>query len=479
MRVMRIVLGNLSQVRTTERPSELVGLLRLRLVVVVAPVVFMGVVIYLVRGPAHHQLHTFPGDVYMFAALALVVSCFTLVVFGIIERLERRVLLKNEHLSVLNEIAAAAAETLELNVFLDTALGKVLDVTRADAGLIWLVEDGSEELVLTSQRGLEEDPADDLQRATCARDRIGREAVRTARPFAIEQLLDDVALGEVANRCGFRSAIGLPLKAEGGVYGVLGLITRSDRSFAPEEVEFLSSIAGELGLAARNARLHERVLDRAVLEERERLGRELHDSLGQMVGYVNTQTLAVKKLLASGCREEAEKHLAALEESSQRVSTDVREAILGLRTSGRELLPSLRMYLADWERIAQTRILLETNGGDPTGRVRPATAFQLMRIVQEALSNVRKHASATTVIVAVGGDEDELVLEIADDGLGFDRDDPASTAWPHFGLQAMRERAEAIGGTLAIDARPGAGTRVSVRVPLTTGTEAAHARAAR
>lgn len=474
------LLARVAAARARRRSNERVNLLsRLKVLVIVAPVVFLALFLYMVQGPFHHALHNFPGNVLMFAILSVVVWCFTLVVFAVIERLERRVLRQNEHLSVLNEIAAAAAETLDLDAFLGTALGKVLDVTRAEAGLIWLVEDGTGGLALACHRGLATDQARDLRRATCARDRIAEEAVRTGRPCAIERLLDDPAAGEVARRCGFRSAIGLPLKAEGGVYGVLGVITRHDRVFDSDEIELLSSIAGEVGLAARNARLRERVLDQAVLEERERLGRELHDSLGQMVGYVNTQTLAVKKLLASGCREEAEKHLAALEESSQRVSTDVREAILGLRTNGRGLLPSLRMYLADWERIADTRILLETEGEDATRKVRASTAFHVMRIVQEALSNVRKHAAATTAIVTIGADEDELRVEIADDGVGFDRDDPASTAWPHFGLETMRERAEAIGGTFSVDSRPAVGTTVSVRVPLVTSTEAAHARAAR
>ena len=101
----------------------------------------------------------------------------------------------------------------------------------------------------------------------------------------------------------------------------------------------------------------------------------------------------------------------------------------------------------------------------------PSVEIQLMRIVQEALTNVRKHSKASAVSVKFELNGNELQVTVADNGHGFDLAHPRSTGWPRFGLQIMRERAEAVGGTLSIDTAPGQGTRVHMRMPLSQGEE--------
>ncbi|HSP73562.1 MAG TPA: sensor histidine kinase [Gaiellaceae bacterium] len=446
----------------TKSPDARISLSELRLIAIVAPVGFLAVVLYLLRGPAHQELHD--TDVfYVLGGLSIIVSGFSFLVFGAIERLERRVLEQNRHLSVLNQIAATAVENRELDDLLACATDKALEATHAHGGFVYLVDEETRELTMACERRL----PDELARS-----------IRHLTGDDVARLLETRHLADLARRAGFASAIALPVKAEGNVYGVLGIVRREEREFGTAEVNLLSSIAGQLGLATRNARLRERVLDRAVLEERERLGRELHDSLGQMVGYVNTQTLAMKKLLASGGRAEAERHLAEMEQTSERVGTDVREAILGLRTSGHGLLPSLRMYLADYARIAGNDVRLEADAGVEALRLRAASEIQLMRIVQEALRNVRRHAHARTATVRLASVNGQLTVEVADDGRGFERVQLAGGGAPSFGLQTMRERAEAIGGTFGIASTLGGGTTVTVRVPLDRTEEAAHARAA-
>jgi two-component system nitrate/nitrite sensor histidine kinase NarX len=198
-----------------------------------------------------------------------------------------------------------------------------------------------------------------------------------------------------------------------------------------------------------------------------------------VLGYVNTQTLAIKKLLSSGRGEEAERQVADMETTARRVYTDVREAILGLRTSQGELLPTLRAYVADYARMTGIDGAFEVGADVEALRLPPAAEIQLVRIVQEALANVRKHAQTGHVAVRLQADGDVLALEVADDGRGFVLEQPRRTGWPHFGLQTMRERAEAIGGAFELDSAPGAGTRVRVRVPATQTREIEHAGAAR
>jgi signal transduction histidine kinase len=216
-----------------------------------------------------------------------------------------------------------------------------------------------------------------------------------------------------------------------------------------------------------------------VLEERERIARELHDGLAQVLGYINTQTLAVKMLLESGRIGAATSELDAMGAASRAVYGDVREAIVGLRTAPKGLVPTIREYLGRLPRMTGSEIDLRVAGDAEEIALAPSTEIQVVRIVQEALSNVRKHAGASHVEVIVEADEDEIGVEIVDDGHGFDPLLLERTGWPRLGLQTMRERAQAIGGTFDVVSAPGRGTRVAVRAPAAKTRETAYARAPR
>jgi len=232
-------------------------------------------------------------------------------------------------------------------------------------------------------------------------------------------------------------------------------------------------------LLAENVRLHEQVLDRAVLEERERIARELHDGLAQVLGYINTQTLAVKKLLQSRRIEEAIGELGAMGTVSRDVYADVREAIVGLRAVPKGLVPAIREYLTRLPHPTGCTIELRALGDVDGVELAPATEIQLVRIVQEALSNVRKHAAASHVDVIVEAHDGKIVVEVVDDGSGFDPQQLDRTGWPRLGIQTMRERALAIGGSCDVVSALGSGTRVLVRVPMPNQKEAVRAGAAR
>jgi signal transduction histidine kinase len=206
----------------------------------------------------------------------------------------------------------------------------------------------------------------------------------------------------------------------------------------------------------------------AILEERERIAREMHDGLGQVLGFVNTKTLAVARLLEVGRIEEARVQVAQLEGMAKDVYADVREAILGLRTTlsrERDLLAALREYVAGFEQQSGIHVELDVSGWPPEPPLPLAAEIQLVRIVQEALANVRKHAQAQGAVVRLVGEHGEVRLSIVDDGRGFDPSRPDREGWPRFGLQTMRERAEGVGGSFTIDSRPGAGTQVTISIP--------------
>ncbi len=313
------------------------------------------------------------------------------------------------------------------------------------------------------------------------------EAGATARVAALAGPLDAVAGGtHVLPLRGSQSAtacpdctvldaryrachLAAPLTVGDRVVGALCVGARQARQFSPEERELLAGLANLAAIAVENARLREHAQSLAVLEERERIARELHDSVGQVLGYVNTKAQAVKVLLEAGRTDEARVQLGQLEDAARDAYADLREAILGLRIGGgldRHLLAALREYVRRYSDLSgvHTELIVE---GDPALYVfSHTTELQLLRIVQEALSNVRKHAAATRAWVRLARDDGVLRISVRDDGRGFDPSRVQRGAWPRFGLQTMRERAEAIGGTFAVRSRVGSGTEVEVRLPL-------------
>lgn len=440
---------------------------------IVAPVTFLAAVVYLLRGPAHEQLHEFPGFLYVLAAMTAAVTGFTYLIFGIVARLERRLFEKNAELAQRNQelaaflaVARAAGSSFRLSDVLDAALKAILAVTSADVAEVWLAHpDG--ELVLASRHGSSADAFGERSRLTRGEGLPGAAALTGSSVVVHDLGRDPRFVRQAVRELGFETYCALPLRRRAETLGVLGVAARSPEALvSPAEHRLLEGIGEQLAVAVENARLHERVLDGAVVEERERLARELHDGLAQMLAYVNMQTLAIKRLLAADRADDAKEHVAAMESAAKKAYADVRQSILGLRVARRGLLPSLRQYLKEYSRMTGTEVQLEAERALDALELPGTVEIQLLRIVQEALSNVAKHARAASAGVRLEAGGGKLTVEIEDDGCGFAVDRPVRTGWPHFGLQTMRERALAIGGSFEVVSRPGEGTRVVVRAPL-------------
>jgi signal transduction histidine kinase len=225
--------------------------------------------------------------------------------------------------------------------------------------------------------------------------------------------------------------------------------------------------SGALQFAMENARLHEQAQETAISEERARIAREMHDSLAQMLYYVNTQAGAALTLIRTGHTERATEHLEHLAQMARDALADVREDILALHAASTMpgLLDNLASYLPRWQEQSGVRAELcvtAADGAPPA--LAAATEIQLVRIVQEALANVRKHANARHVQVRIGGTAGQVAVLVEDDGVGFDVEAQGHNTSSHFGLATMRERAAAVGGRLEIDSAPGRGTRVIVHL---------------
>lgn len=383
--------------------------------------------------------------------------------------LYRQSQLQNRELSALLAVGKAVTSSFELDEVLMRSLDTIIEVTSADAAEIWLTE-GAEELVMRCHRGSHREAFLEHTRFRVGEGFPGITAQRQ-QPIVVHDLPSDGRfLRQGVIEAGFHTFCALPLRLQGRLVGVLAVAALAEDAIGePWELRLLGGIGEWVALAIENARLHQQVQDVAVLQERERIAREMHDGMGQVLGYVITQTLALKKLLTDGQIGDARKDLADMQEITRSLYADVREGILGLRTSPHRdggLLPALRAYVEQWEEASEVTATLKVSPEAACIHLAPAAEIQLMRIVQEALSNVRKHARATAVCISFEHNEQDLQVEVADNGQGFDPSRLRSAGWPRFGLQTMRERAESIGGTFSLATTSGEGTRVVVHIPL-------------
>lgn len=256
-----------------------------------------------------------------------------------------------------------------------------------------------------------------------------------------------------------RSSIDVPLKAKSGVIGALMALSDRRAAFDRSDCDVLQSLANQAAIALENARLYTQAQQAAVLEERQRLARDLHDSVTQSLYSVTL--LAETGRLASGKNDlpTAESCLQRLGEVAQQSLKEMRLLVFELRPPVLEqvgLVGVLQQRLDAVEARAGVERCLLVEG---VIELSAAQEEALYRIALEALNNALKHAMATAVTVRIRADGAGVRLEIIDNGRGFD---PAHVGGGGMGLQTMRDRAEAIGGLLEIHSQPGNGTRVVV-----------------
>jgi len=241
------------------------------------------------------------------------------------------------------------------------------------------------------------------------------------------------------------------------------------RRFTKEEIALAQGIGNMLGLVIQNAQLYERSKLLTVMEERGRLSREIHDGVAQTLGALQLKASQLEDSLPREKVDESRRHLSELQDMISRAYRDLREVMLGLRAvvePGTGLVAALRQYLSHYQAQYGLDVRLEASEGEPV-TLDGETQAQAMRIVQEALSNLRRHAGTDRASVRIERESDGVRISVVDEGQGFDpsllegRDDGR-----HLGLRTMRERAESVRGTLAVESRPGQGTMVVLRLPL-------------
>ncbi len=211
-----------------------------------------------------------------------------------------------------------------------------------------------------------------------------------------------------------------------------------------------------------------KVRQQAIIEERERISRELHDGVAQVLGYVTTKSNAVRLMLKKNRLADADRHLHQLEIAAQDLFVDIREAILGLRVASQvdsDLSDALVDYIQQFNLMSDVtaQVVLPSR---PIENLPPETVMHMLRVVQEALTNARKHAHATQIQVSLFQDNGALRLKIEDNGQGFSRREASRRNNGNFGLSTMQERANEIGAQLKIRSEVGVGTQVILKLDI-------------
>jgi signal transduction histidine kinase len=241
---------------------------------------------------------------------------------------------------------------------------------------------------------------------------------------------------------------------------------------SPDEIDTLAThvnqMAGQLEQHVHEQEQRHELKYNAIKEERERIAREIHDGVAQFVGYVNHKVNAILLLLHDGKTVDAETQLKQLSEASHDMFVELRADILGLRMSDlgkKGFEETLAEYAHRFSDLSGIEVDFHTNLNGESLEISPTSELHLLRITQEALANSYKHARTKQAWVSLARRDHTLELTIGDDGRGFDPSHIPADQKPHFGLNTMRERAEAMGAEFQVDSVPGAGTRITVRVP--------------
>jgi signal transduction histidine kinase len=226
-----------------------------------------------------------------------------------------------------------------------------------------------------------------------------------------------------------------------------------------------NNMAEKLEAQTAESRARTQLRYEAIMEERERIARELHDGIAQLLGFINTKAIAIRFLLQDQHIDSAEEQLIQLEDAARVVFVDVREAILGLKLAveeGESLASCLENYCHQFSRLSDLPIELQVDEFADLIILSPQTEHHLLRIVQEALTNVRKHAQASEVYLGLLFNDQKLSLTIEDNGSGFETRSTTENESNSFGVQTMRERAEEIGAYFNLRTSPGLGTKITV-----------------
>lgn len=360
--------------------------------------------------------------------------------------------LRRRELSALRQLHAVRRRT-DLNALLKAFLDNLRDTLEADFAILKVPENE-----------LNQPPIDLFVGQFPDHERSFIEGIQQGVIASGETILLGDVTGESANGRNLRSLAAAPLiSPDGRSFGTILAASEKAQGFKPRQLALLGTVAGQVALVIRNAYLMAEMEFKTTMEERSRLAREIHDGLAQTLGFLKLQTAQMRNYLSQGDLDQLSKSLQTSYEILSDAYLDARQAIDGLRINPENGLAAwLEQTALEFQETSGLIVeLIDVRGGQILA---PEVQVQLIRIVQEGLSNIRKHAQASKVWVSCSLNRDDVILEIRDNGIGFSPKDVPGAS--RYGLRGMRERSELIGAEFQVISRVNEGTTIRLRLPL-------------
>jgi signal transduction histidine kinase len=373
---------------------------------------------------------------------------------------------RNEELGLMYSLATAVSLPRDLDRLLDDMLERVMSLFQAEAGEIFLLDESEGLYRKAIHHGDDPEAFWEVDRFRIGEGLIGLVAQNGQAQWTdnFEQQGNFVRPSVVER--GFKTLVAVPLKAPGKVPGVLSFALKRQRVIGDREVGLLRAIGAGVGISVENARLYRQARRLAVLEERERIGMDLHDGIIQSI-YAVGLTMDYTRLLVQDHVPEAVEKIDQAIEGLNKAIRELRTYILDLQPSkiaADDVEKALEVLVREFKAntLVDAELIIEDGIID---HIPEKATSELFHITREALANAAKHAKATRVLVALReASEQTITLQVIDNGLGFEVE--AETELLGHGLSNMSQRAKKVGGELDVDSSPGEGTTVTVRFPV-------------
>ncbi len=380
---------------------------------------------------------------------------------AVLENLEKQVNTRTRQLSTLFEISAVASEPDTLEILIERILELTLDVMECSVGAIHLLDDSHKFLNLAARYNIPQEilPAYTVLPLSVS---FWRNLISSSEPIIVPDLKVDARVPFDLRLSSYPAFLAAPIRTKGQSQGLLSILSESILDYTLEDITLFTAIAEQIGSIVERARLQKQAERAAVAEERQRLARELHDSISQLLYSLVLYAGAGRKVLSHGDLKFAEDYLQRIDQTSQQALKEMRLLVYELRPSVfREegLVGAMNRRLQAVEKRTGMNAQLEFEGEIAFDE---AIELALYRITEEALNNTLKHAEASRVIVTIKAKSGILDLEISDNGKGFVLQDAKMAGG--LGLVGIQERVNQLGGHLSIKTAPGAGTTVSVHL---------------
>ncbi|MGB8955696.1 MAG: GAF domain-containing sensor histidine kinase [Tumebacillaceae bacterium] len=363
-------------------------------------------------------------------------------------------------LEKLFEVSQSINEQIDLRSVLTQVVFEANSLVRGHCGLLFLVQDDHslKQVVSTS-------PELDVPRIAAGQGLAGRVA-ETGNALLVLDCARDARLLPGETEPNSHAMLLVPISIDGKVVGVLSLGKKEPHSLTSDDLKMMRVFATHAAVAMKNAMYVEEREKRLLLEERNRLAREMHDGLAQDLA---SAILQLEMLRRQAVLDEIKTGLTELQENLRRTTTTVRQSIYSLRPEPYKnigLVPALRAHLEEVEAQHGLRTRLDLNRGT-AHQVSPCTARTVFQIVSEAIQNAVKHAQASELVVTLNVDADMLVLSVRDNGRGFHFGQMILQAAERksFGIENLYSLADQVGGSLDINTAPGKGTEVILEIP--------------